>query len=105
MKIKEKIRELFEEEMIAWLLLALSVIMIGFIYLFVAGISFLIYRTTDNWFIVLGFLILGIAGFLISTILLGIVSKIFTGLVSKLCNLIDKKKIKRAIKFFFIITN
>ena len=95
MKIKEKIHKLFEEGIIAWLFIVLSVIMIGFIYLFTGGISFLIYRTTDNWFIVLGFLILGITGFLISTILLGIVSKIFTGLVSKLCTLIDKKKNKK----------
>ena len=58
MKIKEKIHELFEEGMIAWLFLAFSVIMIGLVYLFTAGISFLVYRTPNNWFLNLGFVIL-----------------------------------------------
>lgn len=95
MKIKEKICELLAEGMTAWLFIALSVIMIGFIYLYVAGNSFLIYRTTDNWFIVLGFIVFRIAGFLISTILSGLASKIFLGFISKLCNLINKKKNKK----------
>lgn len=95
MKIKEKIYELFGEGMIAWLFLALSVIIIGLVYLFTSGISFLVYRTPNNWFLILGFVILGIAGFLILTILLGLISQIFTGLVSKLCILVDKKKNKK----------
>lgn len=95
MKIKEKIYELFGEGMIAWLFLALSVIIIGLVYLFTSGISFLVYRTPNNWFLILVFVILGIAGFLILTILLGLISQIFTGLVSKLCILVDKKKNKK----------
>lgn len=92
MKIKEKIHELFEEGMIAWLFIALSSIIIGFIYLFTVGISFLVYRTPNNWFLILGFVILGIAGFLILTLLLGFVSEIFIRFISKLYNLIDKRK-------------
>ena len=69
--------------------------MILILYLFTAGISFLVYRTPNNWFLILGFVILGIAGFLILTILLGLISQIFTGLVLKLCILVDKKKNKK----------